>query len=182
MESRVVETAWAAASISVAALLAWIGRESARSGTAIWNTHLARVRIGADVLTHLEDLHGELFLRHVRDGHDYLDEKGDLRNKDHRFKRVNRDASRSVRWRCRRNVNCQFKCYFEILGGQLTSVDAVKGALKTAGFSSIDRDGTPEIFPNRYWFILPGYPSSTTIEGYTNNSYPPASSRRLFRI
>jgi len=163
---------WGIAAAVIAALIAWLGHTFLTAGTVLWNTQRAKVEIGTEVRAGLTPLGNRIYVRHVRDGPDVVDEKGRLKNRDHLFRVDRKTGALVARWRCDKRLGSQFKCYVDLCEPSKAE-DGIISALEQAGVENVSRDGQASLFPDRYWFLLPGYPNTVTVDGFRNNLYPP---------
>ena len=114
-----------------------------------------------------------LMLRQVRDGKDNVDGRGPIRNANRAFCRGRAAGEWRARTRMDPTLGFQFKCYVDFT---LSIKSKVLGFLKECGVTAVDEDESLE--GTRLWFLLPGQPRCTTVDGYTNN-YFHAGSREV---
>ena len=124
------------------------------------------------IVIHLpEELRNPFFrfgLLHVRDGKDEVSDSGPLINREVLFKEIDRLGTMETSVEPVMHLGFQFKCYVDHQG---RGFDEVKNLLESAGFTLVSEG---EGRPFRAWFILPGYSTYQTIDGFTNNFYYPS--------
>jgi hypothetical protein len=111
-------------------------------------------------------------LRKIRDGTDQLEEKSRLQNRNHSFRRESGSTDLHTHVRYRTKLGFQFKCYVDLPHGSLT-LGEIELLLAGTDLHSPRPDGnSPDgDRATRFWFLLGGYPTCSTADGWTNNNY-----------
>jgi hypothetical protein len=105
------------------------------------------------------------FLRHVRDGKDEIDGRGDIINKDIRLRLKKKFGIAKVTHS--KTLGFQYKCYVDIAAVPENEIYEMLGS------NGINECSYDESSKKRIWFLLPREPKCITVDGYENNYYHP---------
>jgi hypothetical protein len=177
MWNRIVESARAAMvqmlslglTMKVVLVVLWI---VFTIGVVLLVTHKGGDTASARIIIHLpEDLQKlnlQFGVLHVRDGKDEVLGTGDIVNEEIPFRSVDRQGTMEATITYTKRLGFQFKCFVDHRQYEYAQIERL---LKEAGFLDPSEGGGKKF---RIWFILEGYPTYTTIDGFMNNYYYPS--------
>jgi hypothetical protein len=128
----------------------------------------ASARIVIHLSDDLQKLNLQFGLLHVRDGKDEVPGSGDPINEEIPFKSIDRHGTIEATVIYTKRLGFQFKCFVDHRPYEYAQIENL---LRDAGFLEPSEGGGKKF---RIWFILDGYRTYTTIDGFLNNYYYPS--------
>jgi hypothetical protein len=128
----------------------------------------ASTRIVIQLTDELQRANLRFGVLHARDGKDDIPGSGPILNEEVSFKQLDRHGTMEATISYSKRLGFQFKCFVD--HGEL-EYEKIKQLLEDAGFLEISK-GQGKRF--RIWFILKGYPTYQTMDGFINNYFYPA--------